>query len=238
MNDSHSVIASAAAELAAATHRARIIHEVARGLAPEDFAPEGLGSAADAERVLAGWAVLHGQRDIFVQEALAAGVSKIRAHEITRLSRSTIDRNIRPLPHRLVMALPADDFELRTTLSDDGDAAVYELIDRRTNQTVWGYRFAIGDRKGVGYHYGNAVSATHGPEEVWEVDRLQQAIERWPSFGLDECRVCGKAIEHHRKPLILRAAYDESDPGRRRLMEHIVIACFEDSAPESAPVEG
>ncbi|MEO3976772.1 hypothetical protein [Streptomyces sp. CAU 1734] len=225
-------ITRVAAELTDATTRTHLIREAAERLAPQDFSPEdGSGPAGDAERALAGWAVLHNHRDVLVQAALAAGVSRTRIQEITRISRSTIDRHHQPLPHRLTMRSPAEDFALRTAATDDGDKAVYELRDRRTGQTVWGHAFAISDRKGVAYHYGNAVAATHSVEEVWDTDRLQQTIEQRLGFEHDDCRVCGKEIRHHHSPMILRVAYDDHLPGRPRVREHLVIGCFEDETP-------
>jgi len=59
---------------------------------PADFTPEGSGKAADAERLLAAWAALRNDRDALVRDALAAGVTKMRIHQITGIGRATIDR--------------------------------------------------------------------------------------------------------------------------------------------------
>jgi hypothetical protein len=70
----------------------RFVARVAVRFVPDDFVPEGSGEAADAERMLAGWAALRDKRDSLVRAALAAGLSKTRVQEITRISRATINR--------------------------------------------------------------------------------------------------------------------------------------------------
>lgn len=59
---------------------------------PTAFEPEGEGEAADAERALAAWGAMRAARDEIVRRALSAGVTKTRVHEITGISRATIDR--------------------------------------------------------------------------------------------------------------------------------------------------
>ncbi|MEU8893945.1 hypothetical protein [Streptomyces sp. NPDC048442] len=49
-----------------------------------------------AAELLAGWAAFDQQRDTLVRWAVDAGVAKTRAHALTRLSRSTIDRLLHP----------------------------------------------------------------------------------------------------------------------------------------------
>ncbi len=212
-----------ASSLAAATQQARHAREAAARLAPADFTAQADGEAGDAERALAGWAALRDQRDPLVQAALAAGVSKTRIQEITRVSRSTIDRQFGPLPHRVTMKRPAEDFELHTEVT--ADAAVYCLIDRRTGKEVWDHRFALDDQKGVIYHYGNAVAASHGEEELWGTERIQ-------SLRSGQCYLCAKDLQHH-GPVILRAAYEELRPDEFRVREVLIVACFEDSAAQA-----
>lgn len=62
-------------------------------LMPPDFEPRGTApEQVWAERALAGWCELRNRRDDLVRAALAAGVTKSRAAELTGLSRVTIDR--------------------------------------------------------------------------------------------------------------------------------------------------
>lgn len=70
----------------------RFVHRVALRYVPNDFTPHGEGERAEAERFLAGWAALRDRRDQLVRHALSVGVTKSRVHELTGLSRSTIDR--------------------------------------------------------------------------------------------------------------------------------------------------
>ncbi|MUN41380.1 hypothetical protein [Actinomadura litoris] len=69
-------------------HRA----ELAARYLPPDFVPQGEGAEADAERELAAWGAMRAARDEIVRRARAAGVTKTRIHEITGISRATLDR--------------------------------------------------------------------------------------------------------------------------------------------------
>ncbi|MFE1784226.1 hypothetical protein ACFW9F_16990, partial [Streptomyces sp. NPDC059506] len=74
----------------------RLVRKVALRFVPADFVPQTQSTrAAESERALAGWAALHRRRDDIVREAFDAGVPKTRIHELTGLSRSTIDRLLR-----------------------------------------------------------------------------------------------------------------------------------------------
>jgi hypothetical protein len=46
----------------------------------------------EAERLLIEWATVMRDRDVRVRAALAAGVSKMRVHQLTGIGRGTIDR--------------------------------------------------------------------------------------------------------------------------------------------------
>ncbi len=71
---------------------------VAAQFVPAGFEPEGEGEAAAVERRLAGWAAMRAARDGLVRNAVAAGVTKTRIHQITGISRATIDRILRIVP--------------------------------------------------------------------------------------------------------------------------------------------
>lgn len=73
-------------------YQLRTRRQLAARYLPADFTQEGEGSAADAERELAAWGAMRASRDEIVRRALAAGVTKTRIHEITGISRATIDR--------------------------------------------------------------------------------------------------------------------------------------------------
>ncbi|MFE9252894.1 hypothetical protein [Streptomyces sp. NPDC007088] len=63
-----------------------------RDFAPSDFTPHSTGHrAVEAEKTAAGWAALAGRRDEIIRSAYADGVTKSRLHEITHLSRVTIN---------------------------------------------------------------------------------------------------------------------------------------------------
>lgn len=74
------------------TYAQRFADNTALHYLPADFIPEGSGEVADAERLLAAWAALRSDRDALIRDALAAGVTKMRIHQITGIGRATIDR--------------------------------------------------------------------------------------------------------------------------------------------------
>lgn len=56
--------------------------------------------------MLAEWAQVTADRDNRVRTAIAAGVSKHRVHQITKIGRSTIDRIIAAAPARAAIVQP------------------------------------------------------------------------------------------------------------------------------------